>query len=133
MEKSKNRISKQREIILEELRKVNTHPTADEIYKIVQKRVPKISLGTVYRNLEVLSENKEILKLDLGTNKKRYDGDIKKHYHIRCVKCDRVDDINIDLIKFNHDFSLLTDYEIIEYRLDFLGICPECKKDQKRI
>ena len=54
------RITKQRQVILEELRKLNTHPSADEIYKVVRRRLPRISLGTVYRNLEVLVQMGEI-------------------------------------------------------------------------
>jgi Fur family ferric uptake transcriptional regulator len=59
-------MTRQRRVILEELRKVNTHPSADEIYEIVRKRLPRISLGTVYRNLEILSESGDIQKLEPG-------------------------------------------------------------------
>ena len=64
MQKQLNlRMTRQREVILEELRKVNTHPSADEIYEMVRKRLPRISLGTVYRNLEILSKSGDIKKL----------------------------------------------------------------------
>ena len=59
-------MTRQRQIILEELRKVVTHPSADEVYEMVRKRLPRISLGTIYRNLEILSENGDIQKLELG-------------------------------------------------------------------
>ena len=61
---SKTRMTNQRRIILEELRKVDTHPTVDELYTIVKARMPHISLGTVYRNLDLLAEMGEVLKID---------------------------------------------------------------------
>ena len=91
----KMRMTPQRRVILEELRRVNDHPAADEIYHRVRKRLPKISLGTVYRNLEVLCELGEIQRLELSGSTKRYDGVPNKHYHIRCVECGRVDDAPI--------------------------------------
>ena len=86
------RMTRQRKVILEELRKVDTHPSADEVYEMVRKRIPRISLGTVYRNLEILSERGDIQKLELGCTLKRFDGVPENHYHIRCVDCGRVVD-----------------------------------------
>ncbi|MGD9277844.1 MAG: transcriptional repressor, partial [Desulfobacterales bacterium] len=74
------RITKQRQVILEELRQMETHPSADEIYKVVRRRLPRISLGTVYRNLEVLAQMGEIQKLELSGSIKRYDWNTNKHY-----------------------------------------------------
>jgi Fur family ferric uptake transcriptional regulator len=124
------RMTRQRKVILEELRKLENHPTADEIYDVVRKRIPRISLGTVYRNLEVLSELGEIKKLEFGGSIKRFDGDPKDHYHIRCNLCDRVDNApmpHLDDIE-NH-ISLKTDYRIIGHRLEFFGLCPECSRN----
>ena len=64
-------------VILEELRKVKTHPTADELYAMVRTRMPRISLGTVYRNLDFLTESKEILKLESAGSIRRFDGDTR--------------------------------------------------------
>lgn len=128
MQKQLNlRMTRQREVILEELRKVNTHPSADEVYEMVRKRLPRISLGTVYRNLEILSESGEIQKLEPGCTLKRFDGNPSEHSHIRCVRCDRIADVptvpglEIDLKQVN-----ATDFEIIGHRLEFLGVCPQC-------
>ena len=128
MQKHPNlRMTRQRRVILEELRKVKTHPSADEIYEIVRKRLPRISLGTVYRNLEKLSESGDIQKLEPGSSLKRFDGDPTDHCHIRCVRCDRIadapmaPDLKIDLARVNS-----TDFEIIGHRLEFLGMCPIC-------
>jgi Fur family ferric uptake transcriptional regulator len=123
----------QRRVILEELRKVKTHPSADEIYEIVRKRLPRISLGTVYRNLEILSESGDIQKLEPGCSLKRFDGNPSEHCHIRCVRCDRIadapmaPDLKIDLARVNS-----TDYEIIGHRLEFIGVCPICSAKSNR-
>ena len=134
MQKHPNlRMTRQRRVILEELRKVNTHPSADEIYEIVRKRLPRISLGTVYRNLEILSDSGDIQKLETGCSLKRFDGNLSEHCHIRCVRCDRIADapmlpeLEIDLERFDS-----TDFEIIGHRLEFLGVCPICSDKSKR-
>ena len=134
MQKHPNlRMTRQRRVILEELRKVNTHPSADEIYEIVRKRLPRISLGTVYRNLEILSEYGDIQKLEPGCSLKRFDGNPNEHCHIRCVSCDRIadapmaSDLEIDLARVDS-----TDFDIIGHRLEFLGVCPTCSEKSKR-
>jgi Fur family ferric uptake transcriptional regulator len=117
----------QRKVILEELRKVDTHPSADEVYEMVRKRLPRISLGTVYRNLEILSESGEIQKLELGCNLKRFDGIAENHYHIRCIHCDRLVDAPADFdVAINHDIKNAIEYKIIGHKLEFIGICPDC-------
>jgi len=88
------RLTTQRQIILEELSKVKTHPTASELYDMVRKRLPRIGLGTVYRNLELMAENGMILKLEVGGTQKRFDATTDTHYHIRCSGCGKVDDID---------------------------------------
>src|SRR6056297_3643031 len=91
------RMTKQHKAILRVLKNTESHPTADWIYEQVKKEIPNISLGTVYRNLNVLSELGKIQILDYGSTYSRYDGNPKNHYHFRCEKCGRVYDINVDL------------------------------------
>jgi Fur family ferric uptake transcriptional regulator len=121
-------MTRQRQVILEELRQVNTHPSADEIYEMVRKRLPRISLGTVYRNLEILSESGEIQKVELGSCLKRFDGFAHPHYHIRCVRCDRLVDApapyDLDL---DGRLQPETDFNILGHKLEFFGICPDCQ------
>lgn len=130
MQKQHNfRMTRQRSIILEELRNVRTHPSADEIYEMVRRRLPRISLGTVYRNLEILCEQGEIQKIDTGGTLKRFDGNPETHYHIRCVGCDRVVDAPVaPLIKSGKAIRSATDYKIVGHRFEFLGVCPSCSK-----
>ena len=123
------RSSKQRDTILEELRKVRNHPTAAVLYNTVRKRIPNISLGTVYRNLEILSELGKIQKLQLSGSLKRFDWNTNKHYHIRCVRCNRVDDAPIaPLNQIEDELYESTVFEIIGHNLEFVGLCPECSK-----
>ena len=129
LQEKNHRITTQRQVILEELGKLNTHPGADEIYKVVRRRLPRISLGTVYRNLEVLSALGKIQKLELSGSLKRFDWNTKKHYHIRCVRCNRVDDAPIaPLNQLENDLYKATVFEIIGHNLEFIGFCPECSK-----
>jgi len=120
------RMTRQRKVILEELRKVKTHPSADEVYEMVRKRLPRISLGTVYRNLEILSESGDIQKLEPGCSLKRFDGDTSEHFHIRCVRCDRIADAPLPDLKVDLEGVNPTDFKITGHRLEFLGVCPEC-------
>jgi len=125
----KLRMTRQRKVILEELRKVDTHPSADEVYEMVRKHLPRISLGTVYRNLEILSESGEIQKIELGCSSKRFDGIAENHYHIRCIDCDRLIDTPADFdVAVNHNLKNAIDFKIIGHKLEFIGICPDCLK-----
>ena len=99
---------------------------------MVRKRLPRISLGTVYRNLEILSETGEIQKLELGCTLKRFDGTTENHYHIRCIRCDRVVDAPVDFdAAIDHELKGATDFKIIGHKLEFIGICPECLNQSK--
>ena len=93
MSQPQTRMTRQRMVILEELRKVKTHPTADELYAMVRTRMPRISLGTVYRNLDFLTESKEILKLESAGSIRRFDGDTRPHQHVRCRVCGKIGDV----------------------------------------
>ncbi len=127
------RVTKQRQVLLDELSKVRTHPTADELYQMVRKRLPRISLGTVYRNLELMAENGMIQKLEVGGTQKRFDGNAAPHYHIRCQKCGRVDDLSLPLA---HDVERqareYTDFTILRHNLEFSGFCPDCQESKGR-
>ena len=125
------RMTRQRQLILDEIRKLKNHPTADEIYRILREKMPRISLGTVYRNLETLSKTGLLRKIDVGGTQKRFDGDISDHYHVRCMKCSRVDDLYIDTDKgLTKKARRASDFEILRHNIEFIGLCPECKKEK---
>jgi len=121
------RQTRQRAVILEELRNVTSHPTAAELYDMARTRLPKISLGTVYTNLELLARTGVIRKLEISGSAARFDGNTKRHCHVHCVRCGRVDDVHdvpVDFTKMG-DVSL-GGYEILASYLGFIGVCPEC-------
>jgi len=127
------RNTQQRQAILEELRKLTSHPTAAELYEIVRKRLPRISLGTVYHNLELLAQNDIIQKLDISGSEARFDGNPDRHYHVRCVHCGRVDDLQgLPAHPVGNKLKESNGWKILGYRLDFIGICPECKGTHKK-
>jgi Fe2+ or Zn2+ uptake regulation protein len=122
------RNTRQRKVILDELKKLHTHPSADELYEITRKNLPRISLGTVYRNLETLSAMGEIQKLEFGGSVKRFDGNYTDHYHIRCVKCHQIVDAPMKASKaIEKKMKKMTDFKIIGHRIEFIGLCPECQ------
>jgi Fur family ferric uptake transcriptional regulator len=124
-------MTRQRETILDILRQTDSHPSADEIYELVRKQLPRISLGTVYRNLEVLADLELIQKLEVGGTIKRFDWETNKHYHIRCLCCGRVDNAPIaPLNKLEDRLYGATVFSIIGHRLEFEGLCPECTEKE---
>lgn len=128
------RKTKQRGVIIEELMKLHWHPSADELYERVRKRLPRISLGTVYRNLEVLSREGVIDRLESGGSPKRFDGTMDEHSHIRCTCCGRIDDVPSGGTLTECDRGILrsTGYRVLRRRVEFLGLCPVCRKKGAR-
>ncbi len=121
------RLTPQRQVILEELAKVKTHPTANEVYDMVRKRLPRIGLGTVYRNLELMADNGMIMKLEVGGSQKRFDATTELHYHIRCISCGRVDDIEFSAMpQLDQLAANSSDYQVLGHHIEFSGICDSC-------
>lgn len=115
-------------MILEELQKLRSHPSATALYEIVRKRLPNISLGTVYRNLDLLARTGAIQKLNTGQNEARYDGITDHHYHVCCGSCGRVDDLmNAPSDMVDNRIGELQGFDILGHQLQFIGICPDCK------
>ena len=126
------RMTNQREIILRELKKSKRHLSADELYDIVKKFMPRISLATVYRNLEILSETGVIRKLEISGRQKRFDFDVSEHDHIYCIMCHKVDNLNIERKSVDSEqLGVQAGYSITGYRVEVVGICPECQKKEK--
>lgn len=120
----------QRKIILAELCAVKTHPTAAELYDMVRLRLPRVSLGTVYRNLEVLHQDGMINKLEFAGTETRFDGDLSDHYHVRCTECDHIEDVfNLSPSEKPAQPTELAGYQISGHRLEYIGVCPSCQAD----
>lgn len=123
----------QRKVIVDELRKLKCHPTADELYEVVRKKLPRISLGTVYRNLEVLSASGEILRLGLDKKQMCFDGDTSRHYHLVCRSCGAVEDILPgDMGNVEKELESKLTGRIQSVSVNFSGYCEKCASRAKR-
>lgn len=121
--------SRQRESIKEYLAHTKEHPTADTVYQNLRTIYPNISLGTVYRNLNLLSEQGEILKLSCGDGRDRFDATITPHYHFLCRECNGVYDLEMnDIEHINIIAGANFDGEIEGHSTFFYGKCASCKK-----
>lgn len=132
------RTTKQRQIILETIRELGGHPSADELYIHVKKKLPDISLGTVYRNLDVLSESGMIRKLEPEHHQMRFDCNVEDHYHMTCINCGRIEDIEIPksddpMEILSKSLGNLSKYGIFGHKLEFFGLCSKCKAKGHRL
>ncbi|MCP4547715.1 MAG: transcriptional repressor [bacterium] len=121
------RNTKQRSLILKELCSVTTHPTAQELLDMVRSEMPKISLSTVYRNLEVMARQGLILKLDSNSGQSRFDGNTVPHCHLECTKCGSVYDAPAPAQELlDRHVEELDGFEIDSWRLEYTGTCHNC-------
>ena len=125
------RMTPQRRVIIEILENDPTHPTADDIFDQVTKKLPGVSLATVYNTLEMLVRMGEIKKLNLGEGKSRFDLNVKPHIHFICFSCNRVEDWGN--VAFDTNFKEKRDYQLLSYEITFWGYCPVCKSESKQI
>lgn len=126
---STTRYSKQRETIYQVLKNDNTHPNVDTIYMHVKQEIPDISLGTVYRNLSLLAEQKRILKLDVGDGVVHYDARMEPHLHFVCEDCGAIEDLFVDESIMRDLISGVqqgSDKKITSVDILFHGKCEEC-------
>jgi Fur family peroxide stress response transcriptional regulator len=121
--------SKQREAILRILQSTDIHPTADWIYDQVRKVIPNISLGTVYRNLNLLKDEGLIKEVTIyGSSSARYDANLEPHHHFICLVCNSVYDLPVqdENVNVSHLVSG-RDLKIKFVKLDIFGICDKCQ------
>lgn len=120
--------SRQRELIYQTVIENQVHPSAEFVYNYLKKDNPQLSLGTVYRNLQQLSESGAICRVSIPNQPDRFDGVTVPHYHAVCSKCGRVDDIFIDnMTDIDSLVSSKTGLNIIGHEIVFKTICPLCK------
>ncbi len=130
MNRYKYKRSKQRERILKILQNTKSHPTANWVYDELKKDFMNLSMGTVYRNINILLDQNLIQKIESGSSFDRYDANIATHYHFICKECGSIDDLDIALVEDLHEMvEEQTGYRADKHRLDFYGICPGCKQE----
>ena len=126
--------SKQRDAIKNFLMNRYDHPTAETVYLGIKDEFPNISLGTVYRNLSLLSEIGEIQKLSTGIGPDRFDGNPNQHYHFICNSCGSVIDLNVTgLDHINVLAGQDFDGEVEGHLTYFYGKCANCKHGNKSL
>ncbi len=124
--------SRQRESIKEFLASTTDHPTADTVYLHVRKEFPHISLGTVYRNLNLLADIGEAVKITTSNGGDRFDARTTPHYHVLCTKCGSLSDLFIDTLEeINETAGKNFKGEILSHTALFYGICEDCLKKEK--
>lgn len=122
------RMTRQRQVILEVLKRSKDHPTADDVYDRVRKVLPKISLGTVYRNLENLTADGVIDRIENAGGQNRFDPTTTPHNHFRCVQCGRVEDLpfEVPLPEQIPDETWTRERKVIGSKFEYYGLCSEC-------
>jgi Fur family peroxide stress response transcriptional regulator len=122
------RMTNQRLKIMEYLKSVKTHPTAEMVYNKVVKELPKITLATVYRNLNLLADQGEILRLEIN-NEYRYDADLSFHQHCVCKKCGKIIDLfQKEISRYALNKIRTNNFKPTSVNVIFYGICKKCKK-----
>ncbi|MDL2280492.1 transcriptional repressor [Selenomonadales bacterium OttesenSCG-928-I06] len=123
------KVTPQRIAIYNALLSTKEHPKAETIYNKLLPLYPTMSLATVYKTLETLSNLNLIQVLNLGEDSFRYDADMSTHHHIRCLKCDKVEDLHgIDAQTFINEVTDKTNYTLQRQQFYFFGVCPNCQK-----
>lgn len=123
--------SRQREAIKEFLMGRTDHPTADTVYTNIRQEFPNISLGTVYRNLSLLADIGEVLKLSTGEGGDRFDGNVSPHYHFVCTECSSVLDLELKSLDHINELAGVNFSGQIEGHVTyFYGKCGNCIKKQ---
>ncbi len=117
----------QRSLVLDAVKELRCHATADEVYDTIVKKHPDISRGTVYRNLNLLSDSGEIRKIEMANRAVRYDHLCCEHYHARCIKCGQIFDMEMEFIAdLDKNITDTHGFKITGHDVIFKGICLEC-------
>jgi Fe2+ or Zn2+ uptake regulation protein len=129
------RLTGPRRVVLEVLRGTESHPTAEWVHRVVRRRLPRVSLGTVYRNLRLLVA--EGLAAEIPGPHARFDANLEAHHHFTCVRCGRILDVDGPLAE-PHALALRgrvaarTGLAITHQRIEFFGRCPQCRSVKAR-
>jgi Fur family peroxide stress response transcriptional regulator len=123
------RLTPQRRAVIQILVESQDHPTVEQIYEQVRETFPMTSLATVYKTVALLKEMGEVREIGFGEGGNRYDGfDPSPHPHLVCVECGRIVDLDLPTLgDLPQTVGRETGYRIIEHRVDFFGVCPQCQ------
>jgi Fe2+ or Zn2+ uptake regulation protein len=130
MKSNATRYSKQRELVCQTVKTLCDHPTAEEIYEKAQQDCPNLSLGTVYRNLNLLVESGRVRRVSIPGQPDRFDHTLREHSHLYCTRCGAVVDLQLDDMALQ---ALLAGQEgrVEGYSLTLFGVCGACCRKGK--
>lgn len=128
------KVTHQRLVILDYLLHSKEHPSAEVIYADLRQRYPTISLATVYNTLEMLAKVGLVIDLGAPGERRRFDGNVADHSHYFCTNCGRVIDLHLPgaertINKLTQELNL----PITRHRLDFFGLCENCRTASEEI
>jgi Fur family transcriptional regulator, peroxide stress response regulator len=122
------RITPQRIAIIKYVTNTQSHPSAEEIHKVIQKKYPMVSMATVYKTLDLLRKMSMVQELGFADGSARYEANVRRHINIICMRCGRIDDMD------EHSLSTLeskiaekSKYEIFGRRFELYGFCSQCQ------
>ena len=129
----RRRHTRQREVVLAVVRSTMDHPTAEWVYRQARRHLPRISLGTVYRNLKRLATEGLIREIHAGGQGTRFDGNTGQHHHVRCLGCGRVNDLPLSVdIRREEAAARALNFRILGHQVEIHGLCPQCQDDTAR-
>ncbi len=122
------RSSHQRHLVRQIIESSHDHPTALAVFERARQKMPSISLGTVYRNLQLLVDAGLARERKIGTKPARYEARHERHYHVCCVECGALEDLAVPYQEaLDRRVERLVRYRLQEHRMEFCGVCPRCQ------
>ena len=122
----------QKDLVRNAVYEMKRHVTANEVYECIKEAYPTIGKGTVYRNLDILIEEGALRKIEVPDGPNRFDFALNNHYHVRCIKCGNVSDVDMDeipnLLERIHNTHGI---KFLDYDILFKGICLKCSGKEK--
>lgn len=124
------RLTPQRVALLRLIAASDGHPSASHLYEQIKAQFPTTSPATVYKTLNLLKELGEVLELGFSNDDNRYDGNRPApHPHLICVRCHKITDPQVSLVDdLTQEVAEQTGYQVLSHRLDFYGLCPDCRQ-----
>lgn len=119
--------SRQRDAVLTFLKSTTSHPTAEDVYTVVRQEFPKVSLGTIYRNLNLLVDQGDLIRIRCGDGVEHFDATVETHNHFICRSCGRVQDVDWELRPdIDQAAEKCCSGKIEGHELYFYGTCNQC-------
>lgn len=121
----------QKKLVHDAVLEMKRHVTADEVYEYIKEEHPSIGKATIYRNLSILADEGLIRRVEIPNGPDCFDFTLKRHFHMRCIKCRKVHDVFVGEIENFEKTIASSNGTILDYDILFKGICEECKIEEK--